>query len=321
MREARRFLSGATLVALGLICLPEPARAGLHDTPGICRTGALPARGELERRLSSGIFRIFFTANGPNAVANNQDRNQNGTPDVIDDLSTQVNAAHQLFSDVLRLREPLRQPRYALAKTIDIYVFALDGPRGLAFDEVVNRKATPESIEQGCALQIFIDKDIDPALNVTPAHELFHLYQYGYTPFKSGWFLEGMARWMDEAFRSTARRQTISSSSPQSCSAYFRHAYQASAYWAKRGQTSGQPIGYVVTPPPLRNQRYLNGMQVIETPAFEDKLFAQEALHRLQVLANKISAELGHPPHNWPESLQRSTQFDHAICQAIEQGG
>jgi len=308
------------LACLALIQLAEPASAGPFDAPGICRTGTPPARGELERRLTSGAFRIHFTTHGPNAIADDQDRDKNGVPDRIDDLATQLNAAHQVFSKVLGLREPLKQPRYKLAISIDIYVFALNGPKGLAFDEVVNRKNASRNIEQGCALQIFIDKDVDPARNVTPAHELFHLYQYGYTPFKTSWFLEGMARWMDEVLDPKTIKQVTEVSEP-SCSSYFRHTYRASTYWAQHSRHSSQRLDELTSSPTLNDWRYLDGRPVVNAQNFQDKHFALDALERLQALGDKISTELGEPPHNWPESLQRSAQFDQAICQAIEQDG
>ena len=40
---------------------------------------------------------------------------------------------------------------------------------------------------------------LDPIKNITPAHETFHLVQYGATYFKNSWFLEGMARWSEHA--------------------------------------------------------------------------------------------------------------------------
>jgi len=42
---------------------------------------------------------------------------------------------------------------------------------------------------------------LDPTNNSTPAHELFHLYQYGYALFKQRWYLEGMAKWMETVFK------------------------------------------------------------------------------------------------------------------------
>lgn len=44
-----------------------------------------------------------------------------------------------------------------------------------------------------------IGRNVAPSRNVTPAHELFHLIQYGATYFKNGWFLEGQARWSEHA--------------------------------------------------------------------------------------------------------------------------
>ena len=49
-------------------------------------------------------------------------------------------------------------------------------------------------------LTIDIDRDIGTR-NLTPAHELFHAFQNGYTLFKNAWYTEGTARWAENAFR------------------------------------------------------------------------------------------------------------------------
>ena len=49
------------------------------------------------------------------------------------------------------------------------------------------------------ALHIDIASTADPHKNSTPAHEYFHLIQYGATYFRNGWYLEGMARWSQDS--------------------------------------------------------------------------------------------------------------------------
>ena len=49
------------------------------------------------------------------------------------------------------------------------------------------------------AIVMAVNCHLNPMKNVTPAHETFHLVQYGATYFKNSWYLEGMARWAEHA--------------------------------------------------------------------------------------------------------------------------
>ena len=70
---------------------------------------------------------------------------------------------------------------------------------GVAFDEPQRARRIPEGKPDDRAIVIAVGCNVVAAKNVTPAHELFHLIQYGATYFKKGWFLEGQARWSEHA--------------------------------------------------------------------------------------------------------------------------
>ncbi len=45
-----------------------------------------------------------------------------------------------------------------------------------------------------------ISSKVDPKHNVTPSHELFHIYQNSVMMFKQSWLTEGLARWSESLF-------------------------------------------------------------------------------------------------------------------------
>ncbi len=61
---------------------------------------------------------------------------------------------------------------------------------GLAFDRVA-AETMSDGRKLPCGLKFVLNAALEPARNITPAHEFFHLYQYGYAVFKQKWYLEG----------------------------------------------------------------------------------------------------------------------------------
>ena len=67
---------------------------------------------------------------------------------------------------------------------------------GLAYASV-RTKAKHNQNER--AIHIKVANTVNPHKNATPAHEYFHLVQYGMTYFRNAWYLEGMARWAQDS--------------------------------------------------------------------------------------------------------------------------
>jgi hypothetical protein len=195
-----------------LTCLVSSAWAQTApEEAGQCKRMVFDRLKGLNHSLSVDEFRISYATEGPDAVTDLSDANRNGMPDVIDDLATQLTTARVVYSDVLGLQHPLKRPRYRLATAVNVFVVKMERGNGLAFDEVVDettRKGTPGL---GCSIKIFVNSNLRPSKNISPAHELFHLYQYAYTMFKTRWYLEGMARWVETALTSddTAKRSKL----------------------------------------------------------------------------------------------------------------
>ncbi len=145
-----------------------------------------------------GPIRVFYTTEGKDAVQLD-DVDRTGVPDRVEDIAKQVWAAHHLFCDVLKFPDPLGCERYKKVNCIQVTLRDLGGGNGLAFDSSQRARQIPEGKSTDRAIVMSINCKLNPMKNITPAHETFHLVQYGATFFKNSWFLEGMTRWSEHA--------------------------------------------------------------------------------------------------------------------------
>jgi hypothetical protein len=152
----------------------------------------------LKEHYVLGPIRIFYIKEGKDAVPLD-DVDRTGVPDRVEDIAKQIWAAHHLFCDVLKFPDPLGCERYKKVNCIQASLRDLGGGNGLAFDESQRARQIPEGKPTDRAIVMALNCKLDPIKNITPAHETFHLVQYGATYFKNSWFLEGMARWSEHA--------------------------------------------------------------------------------------------------------------------------
>jgi hypothetical protein len=305
----------AAMGALGLH--PAWAQAG-DSSAGRCRIAASGTAARLNKTLNVDEFRIRYATEGPDALADATDANGNGIPDAIDDLVIQLTTARSVYVDVLGLRHPLRQPRYRMAEAINVSVMAMAQGNGLAFDEVSREKSQDGTGQEACALSFAVNSRLQPHRNITPAHELLHLFQYGYAMFKTRWYLEGMTRWMETAFVDNGVVDRDALRTPYArCEDVFASASSASPYWRAKARAAGRS-GAVQIPPALFARTYVNGQRVFSSPVFEGGRFAVPVLEALQKLSAEVAAQNGLARYNWPEDTQRSDRFDAQICQAVE---
>ncbi|STV36770.1 peptidase [Klebsiella pneumoniae] len=165
-----------------------------------CVKGSILLNHRLEKEYVEDDFHIFYSLQGRDALKYQYDSSGSGVPDSIKDIAGQLQAAKYLYSSVLGLRFPLQQKIYAQARQINVYVLQLPKGNGLAFDRVA-AETMSDGRQLPCGLKFVLNAALEPARNITPAHEFFHLYQYGYAVFKQKWYLEGMARWMENSFK------------------------------------------------------------------------------------------------------------------------
>ncbi|MEE9426190.1 MAG: hypothetical protein V3V18_14610 [Methylococcales bacterium] len=124
-------------------------------------------------------FKIHYTANNDINI---------GTLSV---LAERMITAYQTYTNGFELRSPIDSPRYAHLNLTEINIYIVDNldAKGKAFDVIP---------------KIELRKDIiSDSTDLTPEHELFHLFQGGYTLFKTHWFHEGTAWWSEYAFNNS----------------------------------------------------------------------------------------------------------------------
>lgn len=145
-----------------------------------------------------GIVYVIYDETGENSVVDKTDANSNGVPDVIEDIATQINAAREVFSGVFDFPDPLNCERFKNVTSIEVEIVSEETlkVKGKAYG-AVRKKSVHNPNER--ALHIKISNTINPHKSSTPTHEYFHLIQYSATYFRNKWFLEGMARWSEDA--------------------------------------------------------------------------------------------------------------------------
>lgn len=184
--------------------IPTIHRAALACL-ALCAGAATTGRAEEEERLHFVMdsVRVFYSVEGESAVPPD-DRDGNGVPDRVEDVARQVWAARAYFCGVLGFPDPYAGERFGGANCLQVSLHHPDrigGLNGVAYRRAQRARAIPEGKPDDRALVVAVSTTVDPLRNATPAHEFFHLVQYGATYFGNGWFLEGMARWAESPWR------------------------------------------------------------------------------------------------------------------------
>lgn len=199
-------------------------------------------REALDRRLASADFFIFYTLEGSHAFpwgTSASERHTHATA-YLEALVTQLSVADNIYRHHLGLRPPLSSKRYATARSIDIHIMRLEGKTGSTGDEIhaFRYRHFPPS---PAALAIALDQRWQPT-NLTPAHELFHAYQYSYTFFKNAWFLEGLARASEGFFRTTPRQPVPLPANREALEEIIDRSYKAETLWNRLILLCGRKI-------------------------------------------------------------------------------
>ena len=203
----------------------------------------------LDRRFVCEEFRIYYTLEGDQALpaADRQDHDRDGVPDKIQSLALQLVTARRCYVEVLGLRHPFESPRYrGRVKFIDVNVWDLGGNKnGMAGDAIVNYHRPSDPPEGVEVLTIDLSTKLSPR-NLSPAHELFHVFQNGYTLFKAPWYYEGTARWSEDLLRAGAGEAGPLPATRAELEDLFKLSYDASRFWqalARATDPGGQDSG------------------------------------------------------------------------------
>lgn len=236
--------------------------------------------------------------------------------DISDDqlinIKRQLIAAHNLYQNVLGLTSPLDKPRYQQVKAIRVILAPINN-NGLSFDEVITDNNTRK-----CYVAIKIKSTLKYT-NLTPAHELFHVYQNSYFMFKNKWLTEGTAQW-SESLLSDGKAKKVSSRLPQTraeLEEIMALSYEASVMWNRLFQLIDEHSSYQI-PSDLQNMTYTNNEFIIKNNHAYGTTFIKTLFESLQELSHQAAHDKGRSRYNWQESDQKNPANNLYIWSAIQ---
>lgn len=255
-------------------------------------------RNNLNKAVVYDNFRVFYALSGTDQLPENRqtDFNHNGVPDFIDKIGRILTKSNSFFSNEVKLTPPLQSSRYkgkALYIDVNILNFSnnIKGPRnGIAYDGTpkFNRSLTGQASVN--VLTIDISGSVNLQTN-TIEHELFHLYQNGYTYFKNRWYTEGTARWSELVIKGRIGKGGKLPTTKFDKEILFKKSYDANTFW--------------------------NELILITDKKDLGKSFIKQLLEELNYADDLAANERGITNINWKESEQRSINNNFYIWQAI----
>jgi hypothetical protein len=311
VNQTTKFRVAAVLAAAGLgtLAFAAPALADWRDK-----------HRSIDRFIEDGELRVYYTLKGEHALPSKYraDTDKDGTPDRVQNVLRQLRFADTLCREVVGLRPPLQSPRYKdKAFRLELYLLKMEEKRGITYDEVCNFKRS-EDPEGGVPVLFVEMANRLPERNVTPVHEMFHLYQSGYTMFKNRWFTEGTSRWAEFVLHPKAgQTERDLPQSPAARAELFKRTYDADRFWnnlvRRVADTDRKEL-----PESLRATRYVgdskpvNVHQRVYGPALIKAL-----LEELDRVDDKFAERKGLEPYKWKESQQRAKEHDREIWNAL----
>ncbi|WP_224964722.1 gluzincin family metallopeptidase [Acinetobacter guillouiae] len=266
-------------------------------------------------------LRIFYTTSGENALIFQLDKNKNSIPDYIENIAIQANTIRQAWAS-LGYQDPLNAPRYKNSvKYIDIQIQKLNG-LGLAYDEPHRHNNNPLK-ENACALVVLISNNI-PNLTTDSsivAHELFHLYTYGYTMFKQPWLTESLAAWSEGMIRKGKIGAYGERNLPENIENFdkliLKRTYKTSQLWSRLTTLIDTSNGQLDLPLILLQTKYTDGQLVFHDQYLKGTLFMRTFLENLGNRDRQISNLNNWQLYYWKESEQRSSHYDPQILETL----
>lgn len=195
-------------------------------------------RSKLDQVEIYGGFRIFYSLSGKDALPKDRkvDSDNRGVPDFIESVGKRLTDAGRFFRREVGLTPPLKSKRYlGKAHYIDVNILNFSnnkkGPKnGIAYDGTP--KFNRARAGQASLNVLVIDLSGSVRLQTNSVeHELFHLYQNGYTFFKNRWYTEGTARWSELIVEGRMGRSELLPYSAITREKIFKKTYDANSFW------------------------------------------------------------------------------------------
>lgn len=240
-----------------------------------------------------------------------QDIDGNKVPDLVQNTIFQLRVANRWYSKLFELPSPLASKRYEHVDSLQLCIESLNRGNGFAISRpICGQRAGGES---KCVLRMQVGAHVRPR-NLTPAHELFHLYQYTYNRFRQPWLIEGTARWAEGAFSS---QQIVQAPLPQTEAALQRMltgSYEVGAVW-NRLTLLLDPEGIQGLSPQEAPERYVTGEFVWAQRPVHGATFIRDVFRALSEISRVESTDF--EPKKVPHSSTASDAEVWATVQKI----
>ncbi len=263
----------------------------------------------LDQHLSWDEYTVFYTKEELNAFPSQKIaiplRKQ-----YLEKLKAQIKHADQVYRTELGLTAPLRQPIYSMGRRIHIHILHQEKGMGAAGDRLV-RYNYRHFRKSPRVLSITLTSRWIPP-NRTPEHEVFHLYQYGYSFFKNSWYLEGLARSMGRFFTKDipAVSEVILPMNSASLDDVIDSGPEAAIMWSRLAVLCDEFCAATDT---NRVSAYVGR----NSPVFGGSI-VRPLLEALNVEDDRAAQDRGIDPVNWPENEQRSAANNIYIFAAVK---
>jgi len=234
-------------------------------------------RESLENVSINEPFRIFYSLSNKHKVLDQK---------AIKNIEDQLTLGYELLIKKRNLQEPLKNKNYHnKAYFIDVHILNLKH-NGLAGDAIIkyNYKAIENS---SYSISMSLSNKLSKT-NLTPLHELVHIYQNAYTKIKNRWVTEGIARLLEELIRD----RKISSIKLPSNKAELKHVVSKT----------------------YDNAKFFKRFEEL----CKKDIFIKSFFEELSAQDNIIAKKYHYDKEDWKEKEQKSSKNNPFIFQALQ---
>lgn len=275
----------------------------IGSAASICSTDS-STYSNLEYIYKAGKIRVFYSTNpsSPDNLPIKTDINNNSIPDYVENVALQANTAADVFTHI-GFVHPLESTRYKnVVNYIDIHLVNQDG--GVAYEIPAKMPNRPDT-ENKCSLKMVISNRLDSFPGEywsLVSHELFHLYQYGYSQFKRGWYGEATANWAERSIRSGGHKPVIAPNLlPATQEELKTKVYDVhyNGLWSRIAELYEKNNGVMGLPSSLLNRKYTDGSKVIKDDSLSAYIFMAKFMDNLRLKSEQISYQNNWDPYAW----------------------
>lgn len=224
-----------------------------------------------------------------------------------------------MFNEVFHFIQPKNNQRYQdKLEFIDVH-FMLSKASGTSGDALIKYHYINNVSRDTYSLSILISTKIKSG-NLTPAHELLHAYQNGYTFFKNRWFTEGTARWVEYAFKPGTGEQKMLPRNHSTLEQLLAKTYDAKYFWNRIVSLCSKAPVKLTIPVILSQAKYIGSSEyVIKGNELYGHDFILSLFQKLQQFDDQSAHDRGLDRNHWKESEQKSVENNKYILMALKE--